>query len=66
MEYETDLNKIVDLLNKEDLDLEAKVPNGNGQTFLHEVLLAIDHTSYHIGEFAILRQVMDTWPKNHE
>jgi hypothetical protein len=21
-----------------------------------------DHTAYHVGEFAILRQVMGTWP----
>ncbi len=29
-----------------------------------EVLLVADHNSYHIGEFAILRQVMGTWPGN--
>jgi hypothetical protein len=23
--------------------------------------LVADHNAYHIGEFAILRQVMDTW-----
>jgi len=21
-----------------------------------------DHNAYHVGEFAVLRQVMDTWP----
>ena len=29
------------------------------------VLLVADHNSHHIGEFAILRQVMSTWPPDH-
>jgi hypothetical protein len=33
-----------------------------GQTILREILLVADHNAYHIGEFAILRQVMQTWP----
>jgi hypothetical protein len=28
------------------------------------MLLVADHNAYHIGEFAIMRQVMGTWPKN--
>jgi hypothetical protein len=31
-------------------------------TILREILLVGDHNAYHIGEFAILRQVMGTWP----
>ena len=43
-------------------DLYVPVPNGTGQTFLREMLLVADHNAYHVGEFAILRQVMQTWP----
>jgi hypothetical protein len=25
-----------------------------------------DHNAYHVGEFAILRQVMETWPPDRE
>lgn len=43
-------------------DLLATIPNTPEHTILREVRLAGDHTAYHLGEFAILRQVMGTWP----
>ncbi len=46
-------------------DLYAKLPNGTGQTILREILVVSDHNAYHLGEFAILRQVMGTWGKGH-
>lgn len=43
-------------------DLYAPIPHGyNGHTILREALLVADHNAYHIGEFAVLRQVMNTW-----
>lgn len=65
-EYKKDLEKLVKLVKDPKTDLSAKVKNGNGQTILRELLLIIDHTSYHIGEFAILRQIMGIWPKSHK
>lgn len=47
-------------------DLLAPLPGTPGHTILREVRLAGDHNAYHIGEFAILRQVMGTWPPNRE
>jgi hypothetical protein len=44
-------------------DLYATIPHGDGQTILREALLVADHNAYHTGEFAILRQVMGTWPQ---
>jgi uncharacterized damage-inducible protein DinB len=43
-------------------DLTARVPNGDGQTYLREVLLVADHTSYHVGELIVLRRLLGTWP----
>ncbi len=43
-------------------DLLAAIPNTPGHTILREVRLVGDHNAYHLGEFAILRQVMGTWP----
>jgi hypothetical protein len=43
-------------------DLLATLPGTPGHTILREVRLVGDHNAYHIGEFAILRQVMGTWP----
>ena len=56
-----DLATLEGMVSDPDTDLYAPVPNGNGQTLLREVLLVADHNAYHIGEFAILRQVMRTW-----
>ena len=43
-------------------DLGARVPNGDNQTYLREVLLVIDHTAYHVGELILLRRLLDAWP----
>lgn len=45
-------------------DLTADLPHAPGYTLLREALLVADHNAYHLGEFAILRQVMGTWPSN--
>jgi hypothetical protein len=43
-------------------DLFGVVAGSPGHTLLREIRLAGDHCAYHIGEFAVLRQVMGTWP----
>ncbi len=43
-------------------DLLAVLPRTPGHTLLREVRVIADHNAYHLGEFAILRQVMGTWP----
>lgn len=44
-------------------DLFAVIPGTPGHTLLREVRIVADHNAYHVGEFAILRQVMGTWPE---
>jgi hypothetical protein len=39
----------------------AKIPWGGDHTILGAVLIVSDRNAYHLGEFAIMRQVMDTW-----
>jgi hypothetical protein len=43
------------------LDLFAKVPQGNGQTYLREVLLVADHTAYHVGQLVLTRRLLGIW-----
>jgi hypothetical protein len=43
-------------------DLLAVLPGTPGHSVLREIRVIADHNAYHIGEFAILRQVMGTWP----
>jgi len=50
-------------------DLHAPVLNAgsrSGHTLLREALLVAEHNAYHIGEFAILRQVTGTWSPEHQ
>ena len=44
----------------------AEVPGSAGHTVLREIRLAGDHCAYHVGEFAVLRQVMGTWPPSRQ
>ena len=46
-------------------DLFAVIPGTPGHTLLREIRIDADHNAYHVGEFAILRQVMGTWPEGH-
>jgi len=43
------------------VNLYTPIPHGNGQNVLREILVVADHNAYHIGEFATLREVMETW-----
>lgn len=49
------------LVQDSNTNLHAKIPWGEGQTILREVLLAGDHTSYHLGQIVLLRKQLDTW-----
>jgi hypothetical protein len=51
------------LLQDPDSNLYAKIPWGEGQTLLREIILACDHTSYHLGEMVLLRRQLGAWKK---
>lgn len=50
-----DLKAAAALAEDESQDLYAKIPHGDGQTLLAEILLVADHNSYHIGQLSLLR-----------
>ena len=60
--FKSDRQALRDLIAKPTTNLMATIPNTPGHTILREARLIGDHNAYHIGEFAILRQVMSTWP----
>jgi hypothetical protein len=60
--FRDDLAAMQALVADRNQDLHAPLPNGNGQTLFREALLVADHNAYHVGELAILRQVMGAWP----
>ena len=59
--YERDRLELEAIVEDTQTDLYAKIPHGEGQTILREIILTCDHLAYHLGEFAIMRQVMNTW-----
>lgn len=58
---ESDLQDLIALLDDPQTDLYSDLTHAEGYTILREILLVADHNAYHIGEFTILRQVMETW-----
>jgi hypothetical protein len=64
--FRSDLAALRRLVLDPGRDLYAVIPGSPGHTLLREVRIVADHNAYHVGEFAILRQVMGTWPEGHE
>jgi DinB superfamily len=63
--FRRDLGALRALVADPARDLFAVIPGTPGHTLLREARIDADHNAYHIGEFAILRQVMGTWPASH-
>lgn len=61
-QFQADLGEICAMVADPQVDLGSPLPYERGHSILREVLLVADHNAYHVGEFAILRQVMGTWP----
>jgi hypothetical protein len=60
---QADRQALVEIVQDPDTDLHAWLPQGEPYTVLREVLIVADHGAYHLGEFALLRQVMGAWPE---
>ena len=59
--FYADQRALLEILEDPSVNLYEPIPHGQGQTILREIQLVADHNAYHTGEFAILRQVMETW-----
>jgi hypothetical protein len=59
--FRRDRNALKKLALNPGVNLLAKVPAGNGQTYLREFLLAADHTAYHLGELVVVRRALGAW-----
>lgn len=62
--FQSDLKALAALVADPTTDLTAELPHARGYTILREILVVADHNAYHIGELAVLRQIMNTWPAN--
>ncbi len=61
-QFHSDLNALIAIVNDPQTDLYAQIPHAQqGHTILREIDIIATHNAYHIGEFGILRGVMDLW-----
>jgi uncharacterized damage-inducible protein DinB len=59
--FRRDLVAISRLVNDDETDLFKKLPHGEGQTVLREVLLVADHNAYHLGQLVLVRRLLGAW-----
>jgi hypothetical protein len=57
--FSADLDGFEKMIMDPAQNLYATIPWGDGQTFLREVLLAADHSSYHLGQFVLLKKQIE-------
>jgi hypothetical protein len=63
--FRADLRALEDIAADEAVDLFSVLEGTPGHTVFRELCVIGNHNSYHVGEFASLRQVMGTWPPGH-
>lgn len=59
--FRQDREALAALARDEKMDLFARIPHGTGQTYLRELLLVADHTSYHLGQMVVVRRALGVW-----
>jgi hypothetical protein len=61
--YRHDLGRMRTLIDMQS-DLFAKIPHAASphQTYLRAVLLAADHSAYHLGQLVLVRRLLGIWP----
>ena len=59
--YRADREALQGLAADERIDLFARIPHGQGQTYLREILLAADHAAYHVGQLVLVRRLLGAW-----
>lgn len=57
--FRRDLNALTAIASDESIDLYAKIPHGEGQTVLREILLSADHNAYHLGQLVMVRRILE-------
>jgi uncharacterized damage-inducible protein DinB len=59
--YNSDLKKLTDIINDPKIDLTSVIPHTKNHTYLREVLILIDHNSYHTAQIVQTRKTFGDW-----
>ena len=57
-----DREELKAIATRSTLNLTATIPWGDGQTYLRTILVATDHTAYHVGQLIAVRLMLGAWP----
>src|SRR5688500_10053837 len=57
-----DREHIKQIANRESIELASNIPWGEGRTYLRTILVAVDHTAYHVGQIIAVRKLLNAWP----
>jgi hypothetical protein len=64
--FRADRDELRQLIVDSTTDLLGPIPGTPGHTIVRQIRIVGAHNAFHLGEFAILRQVMGTWPADRE
>lgn len=56
-----DRKHLIRLLSDRTIDLFAKIPHGQGQTYFREFVLVADHNAFHVGQIVLVRRLLGIW-----
>ena len=59
--FRLDRRRLQRLATDASIDLQTMVPAGDGQTYFREIVLAIDHAAYHVGQLVLVRRALGHW-----
>jgi uncharacterized damage-inducible protein DinB len=60
-QFKRDRELLQQMASDPNVDLTARIPHGQGQTYMRELVLAADHTAYHVGQLVLVRQLLGIW-----
>ena len=55
------INKAIEIVNDDGIDLLSIIPHTESHTYLREILILIEHNAYHIGKIVDIRKALGDW-----
>ena len=59
--FRKDREELKQLAMNPEVDLFSRIPHGDGQTYLRELLLVSDHNAYHTADLVAIRRILGVW-----
>ena len=60
-QFKRDRESLQQMASDPNIELTARIPHGNDQTYMRELVLVADHSAYHVGQLVLVRQLLGIW-----